>query len=416
MEEKGFARLIIIVVIAIVLLFAFRIVSEHFLGINPIKFEGFQKREEPANNNDNGVFRERYVEPGSPIEAGEQLSASHCQGEGIPYKLSVSPMKVADFNHIEPYGLMIGDHVTPIDHQYFSPTIFHSPKDTYEVYAMADSKIVSIETHPTRIRLIFSVSCTFFYYYDLVTSLEPEINEKKLPISVKAGQLIGRIGGQTLDFAVWDTTKPLKGFIIPEHYQAESWKIYTQDPLEYYTDELKAQILSKYVRTTEPRSGKIDYDIDGKIIGNWFEVGKIGYAGEATDPSKEYWKGHLSIAPNAYDPTAFIISVGYLTDAQVSPNNQFSVPRNAPDPATVEVENGLIKYELKRWQDLKTDGTRWDHMSYAKDIKLDNENFPVEGCALVQLVEPRKLKFEVFLKESCSSISGFSAQARTYER
>jgi hypothetical protein len=98
-----------------------------------------------------------------------------------------------------------------------------------------------------------------------VTSLAPDIKaeyDKKvkdgnasLDIAVKAGQLVGRIGGQTLDFAVWDTEKPLTGFIVPDHYQAEEWKLYTADPLDYYTPDLKALALSRYVRTAEPISG-----------------------------------------------------------------------------------------------------------------------------------------------------------------
>ena len=45
-----------------------------------------------------------------------------------------------------------------------------------------------------------------------------------------------------------------------------------------------------------------------------------------------------------------------------------------------------------------------------------NENTQVKGCALVQLIAERKLKFETFLKKSCESITGFSSNARTYER
>lgn len=368
----------------------------------------------------------KVSESNAAVKAGKKLSSNLCQGGGVPYnseavessayKLSVSPMRAEDFTHIEPYGIMIGDHVTPIDHQYFSPTIFKSPKDTYPVFAMADAKIVGIEVHPTRIRLVFSVTCTFFYYYDLLTSVESNINDKNLPISVKAGQLIGHIGGQTLDFAVWDTTKPLAGFIVPEHYEAEAWKLYTADPLDYYTDDLKALILSKYVRTQLPVSGKIDYDIDGKLIGNWFEIGNLGYAGEATDPRLQYWKGHLSFAPHFYDPSAFIISVGYLVSESGESFNQFSVPRSSPSPATIGMESGLIKYELRRWNDLKKDGTRWDHLELTKDIRLDNDNEPSSGCALVQMIDKRKLKFETFLKTSCENINGFSSAAKSYER
>lgn len=381
----------------------------------------FSQKQTPTKINSGSLLpsTNNAVETGSPrlaVEAGKKLSSNQCQGEGVPYKLSALPMKMEDFSHIEPYGLMIGGHVTPIDHQYFAPANRSLGKDSYEVYTMADAKLVGLETHPTRIRLVFSVTCTFFYYYDLLTSLQPEFNDKNLPISVKAGQLIGHIGGQTLDFAVWDTTKPLKGFIVPEHYKAEAWKIYTVDPLDYYTDQLKAQILSKYVRTVEPLSGKIDYDVDSKIIGNWFEQGTNGFAGLATNPASEYWKGHLSIVPFAYDPSAFIISVGYLTPENGGSDNQFSVPRNAPNPATIGVDSGLTKYELRRWNDLKPDGTRWNHMEFVRDPKLDNEHEPSSGCALVQLMEARKLKFETFLKQTCENISGFSSNARIYER
>ena len=350
------------------------------------------------------------------VDVGRSLSNNACNGEGVPYKLSQLPMKLSDFSHIEPYGHMIGDHLTPIDHQYFSPTIFHSPIDTYDVYAMADAKLVSIEDHPTRKRLVFSVTCTFFYYYDLLTSLEPGIKQKSLPIEVKAGQLIGRIGGQTLDFAVWDTTKPLPGFIVPEHYQEEPWKIYTADPLDYYTDEIKKQILSKYVRTAEPKSGKIDYDIDGKLIGNWFLEGSKGYAGEYTDPTKEYWKDELSFSPYARDPTAYIISVDFLASNDGSRVKQFSVPRSAPGPETIGVDSGLVKYELKAWEDLRPDGKRSDNMDFMKGPKLNNENTQSLGCALFEMLEVRKLKFEVFLRQSCENVSNFSSNAKTYER
>ena len=349
------------------------------------------------------------------VTAGKQLSGNHCEGSGSGAKLSVSPMKPADFSHIEPYGLMIGGHVTPVDHQYYSPAVFNSPKDTYEVRAMGDAKIVELEVHPTRIRLVFSVTCTFFYYYDLLTSVEPGISEQALPITVKAGQLIGHIGGQTLDFAVWDTTKPLKGFVVPEHYKSEAWKIYTADPLDYYTDDLKTVTLAKYVRTAEPRSGKIDYDVDGKLIGTWFQEGTNGYGGAGQGGKSNYWDGHLSFAPDHYDPTALIVSVGYLAPANGAPENQFSVPQGSPDPAAITPQSGLIKYSLKQWDYLKADGSKWDSMSFATGVTVSNSGKSTLGCALVQMTETRKLKFETFMGADCSAVAGFK-QPKIYER
>ncbi len=350
------------------------------------------------------------------VKAGKRISDGQCEGEGVPYKLSVSPMRAEDFSYVIPYGTMVGGHVTPIDHQYFSPTVFHSPPDTYEVRAMADAKLVRYEPHPTRIRLIFSVSCTYFYYYDLLTSVVPEINEKSIPLRVKAGELIGHIGGQTLDFAVWDTTKPLAGFVVPEHYDPEPWKLYTADPLLYYTDELRAMILSKYVRIAEPRSGKIDYDSDGKLIGNWFLDGTVNYAGGANSTSAQrYWTGHLAIVPDAYSPDRFFISVGYLEGE--GRQNQFSVPKNSPNPATVGVGDGLVKYDFKNWAYLKPDGSEWDKMTRPNgEVTLENERYQPMGCALAELLEPRKLKFETFMGQRCSAVDGFSGSAKIYRR
>jgi hypothetical protein len=91
-------------------------------------------------------------------------------------------MNEEDFAFIIPYGLMIGNHVTPIDHQYFSPTVFNSPRDAYDVYAMADGKIVNIQKRMTErgeeYRLVFMHTCTFFTYFDLVTSLTTQIQEE----------------------------------------------------------------------------------------------------------------------------------------------------------------------------------------------------------------------------------------------
>ena len=54
------------------------------------------------------------------IKAGKQLSNNRCSGQGAT-KLTQLPMKQDDYSVILPYGLMVGGHVTPIDHQYFSP-------------------------------------------------------------------------------------------------------------------------------------------------------------------------------------------------------------------------------------------------------------------------------------------------------
>ncbi len=361
------------------------------------------------------------------VKQGKMLSNGNCTGEDKP-KLTTLPMKYDDFKMIIPYGLVIGGHVTPIDHQYFSPTVFQFPRDKYEVYAMADSKLVDIgeriNDRGTEYRLVFSLSCKLFYYYDLVTSLTLELKKayednkidkqkSAINIPVKAGGLIGRIGGQTLDFAVWDTDIRLIGFVIPEHYAGEIWKIHTADPLNYYTTELKAQAVSKYIRTAEPISGKIDYDIDGKLVGNWFQEGTGGYTPAGTRGGEGYWKGHLSIAYDHYDPTSIVISMGEYAGKEA----QFAVNGNTPDPVTVDVAKGLVKYELilQDWADPKT-GKMWDRDSLVKGIVAKNHENQVEGTVFVQMLENRKIKFEAFPGKKASQVTAFTTNAKIFER
>jgi len=366
------------------------------------------------------------------ITAGKRLSNNGCEGEGVPYKLSVSPMKPDEFSIIVPYGLMTGGHVTPIDHQYFSPADYKSLPDAYEVRAMADSTIVDISARPRpfgqEYRLVFAVSCTFLYYYDLVTSLTPDIQQayaqastdtgsrKSINIPVKAGELIGRIGGQTLDFAVWDTTKPLDGFIVPEHYDAEPWKAYTADPLDYYTEELKDFILTRYVRTVPPISGEIDYDVDGQLIGNWFLEGTGGYSGDRLAEDGSYWTTHLSFAPNHYVPDWFVVSIGDFEQGR-GPGSQFVAVKNFPNPRDVSVESGLVKYDLSGWGYFDESGGVWDRSSLAESLTIRvNSSEGIQACALVQMLETRTIKFEVTRDQSCSEVTDFSPAAKIYTR
>ncbi len=368
---------------------------------------------------------------------GKRLSSGQCKGTE-KRKLTTLPMRYEDFAFILPYGLMVGGHVTPIDHQYFTPTVFNSPRDAYEVKAMADSVITDIQprTKPegTEYRMVFTISCKLFYYYDLVTSLSSDIKKiyddknnsrynRSINIPVKAGQLIGRIGGQTLDFAVWDMDVNLKGFIVPEHYEGESWKIHTADPLDYYAEDLKKLALLKYIRTIPPVSGKIDYDIDGKAVGNWFKEGTGGYNGGGK--GQDYYKNHLSLTYNFLDPEGIIFSIGQYpgsvpwTLGHERGSNlplQFGVKDNSPDPKNISVATGLVKYELVRQSMIEeATGNFWDNKNFVRGLKIKN-NDQVEGAALIQLISNRKLKVEVFPGKTAAQITGFTDKAIIYER
>lgn len=367
----------------------------------------------------------------SAIQAGRNLAHGNCTGSGT-VELTHSPMKFADFGVLLPYGLVTGGHVTPIDHGYFSPADVHSARDAYEVYAMADGAIVDISLRSQvtgsaakvhEYRFVFSHTCTFLTYFDLVTSLAPDIKEVfdanqkngyfSGNIPVKAGQLVGSIGGQTLDYAVWNTEKPLTGFIHPEHYASENWKIYTDDPFAYFTPELSAKLLKRNPRVAEPLSGKIDYDIQGKLIGNWFREGSNYYEGDRTISNGAYWGGHFSIAPNYIDPSVFTISLGDFEGEAM----QFISKTNSPLPEHVSVESGIVKYDLVSWAFKKSNGQYWDYFTPAQNLRLVvPENSPTKGCLVLQMLEAEKLKFELFPGKTCVKVKNFTASALIYTR
>lgn len=347
-----------------------------------------------------------------------RLTNGYCTGTDRP-KLSASPMRPEDFGIVVPYGSVIGNHVTPIDHQYFSPRDRSSALDAYEVRAMADATVTEIQARrfpsgpkTVEYRIHFAMSCTLLYYYDLVTVLAPKLQQaleqRRMGFSVKAGEVIGRIGGQTLDFAVWDMDVVLPGLLVRDHYAAEPWKVHTVDPLPYYTDELRAFISSRYVRTAEPTSGKIDHDRDGRAAGNWFVEGTNGYVGGA---QANYWRKHLALVPDVYDPTRAIVSLGDFGGTEA----QFAVRGNSPRPEDVAVDTGLVRYDLVSWEYLAPDGSRWDRGSLVKGLRVI-EGGPIRGCLLVQMLEARRMKAQAFPGRACTGVAGFDGGGLVFER
>lgn len=339
-------------------------------------------------------------------------------------------MNLSDISIIVPLGTVVGGHVTPIDHQYYLPVDFRSAPDTYPVYSSMDGFIVSVGVEhelvnpPDKISLVIEGSCTFWVWYNLLTSLTPELSQQALPepgrsaavrIPIQAGEQIGTIGGRTLDFSVVNSEVTLSGFIVPEHYAAEAWKIHVVDPFDYFDEPLRSQLLALDVRSTEPRGGKIDYDLDGRLIGNWFVEGSNGYAGPGFGQSQEgrpYSYTHLAIVPDAIDPSTYTISIGSLLPNET---NQFGILGNAPDPAQVSVETGLITYELVQVNWVDGNGQFWDRLTFATGLQR-RDGQQVFGTILMQLLEDRRLQVEVFMGKRASQVTGFTNAAVVYER
>lgn len=411
--------------------------GSHIIGIllfivvlGAIGFIGYLVMNKTKTNNDKDPGTKSAQFSTDAVTRGKYLSKDQCEGEGSK-KLGSAPMRMSDVSNIQPMGLVAGGHVTPVDHQYYYGKDQKAAPSIYDVLAPADGTLVTVEVRPRGtgkydVRGVISYSCTFFSYFDLTNSLSDEIAAKmpsgwetingpqKVKVPVTVGQVIARVGGQSLDFAVWDTTKTLKGLLVTKAYDNyEPWKVNTVKPLDYFEDSVKKEILPYYARSAEPRDGTLDYDIDGKAVGNWFKTGTNGYIGafkEAEFSSMTYSDGHFSLAPDYLDPTGWVLSTGTINHG-----TQYGIKNPSVNPDKLDQNSGVVKYELITFGHNDETGSRWMGAGVPKSIKLDTSG-SVVATALVQLKGKRELKVEVFPGKTASQVSDFTGSANTYDR
>jgi hypothetical protein len=359
--------------------------------------------------------------------AETELTNEEDSGESESIMFDYPPFDLSKVVFIEPLGAMIGNHVTPIDHQYYM-ALDHMLQDAaqtiVDVYSPASGTVTQIQ-HMSSLpgdeaiqiddyRIVIEhTSIISSVYIHLDTLSEKIAAVAPLPgeyasvnVAVGAGETIGYYSG-TIDYNVVDEDIVLTGFVNPASYQVEPWKIHTPDPFDYFHETIKSQLIEKCLRTAKPEGGKIDYDIDGRLIGSWFKENTNGYAGL---DQGNYWVGHLSVVYNSIDPEHIIVSLGSYNNQP----RQFGVKSNSPDPADVSVETGQILYELADY-DFYDGEQIWDRESLVKGLKLRNSDF-VQGVVLFQLIEDRKLKVEIFPYTTADGVGTFTENAMIYVR
>ena len=149
------------------------LITAAVLILIPIGIFGFSQSRSPEQSvkkfsGKNNPFNQRY-------------SQGRCEGEGTRI-FTYSPLNLEDIGRVEPYGIMVDAHVIPTSHGYISPAVFNSPADAYPVYAVADGYIVQVSYRGEPVgdnttkqkapdyQMYFEHSCTFYSYYDLLTS------------------------------------------------------------------------------------------------------------------------------------------------------------------------------------------------------------------------------------------------------
>jgi hypothetical protein len=110
--------------------------------------------------------------------------------------------------------------------------------------------------------------------------------------------------------------------------------------LKLYDNPLRRQLYSKLARESSDKDGRIDYDIAGRLVGNWFLEGLS--VTESSRGSPAIWAKQLAFACDVHEPNARCVSIG----GTVAPAGLYRLSADSPDPAEVNVKSGLVKLIL----------------------------------------------------------------------
>jgi hypothetical protein len=347
-------------------------------------------------------------------------TAAPCDGD---VTFSHAPVDLDAVEYLTPFGLMTDSHVTPVDHQYFQN--FVEPDREIAVYAPGAGRVTSIQHFGAPVtedpqgivddfRIVIEHTCTvssiFIHIGELIPRLaafDPGVgNYASVDVPVEAGERIGTFTGN-VDYNLVDLAFTTDGLIDPASYAQEPWKIHVPDTFAFFEEPIAQQMADLSLRIVEPRGGRFTYDIDGRLVGNWFREGTNGYGG--ADPDR-YWAGHLAFAYNHIDPTMVMVSIGTFQDR----SGQFAVAGNGPDPADVTAGSGPVVYQLVDW-DYRVDGERWDRISYAAGIEA-TPGTEASGIIAVELTGTRELRVEIVPGATPADFTGFGPDAVLYTR
>ena len=276
--------------------------------------------------------------------------------KSAPVTFTCIPLESNAYSEIIPLGnLNPPGHTFPSEFINFV-LINETGSEIYDVRAPAAGVITGIKYNPytvgnveyddydVRITHTNTFESIFYHLSDLNESILDKAgdlmpnSQEWVPVSlpVEAGEVFGkakvRPGEYTLAWLVVNWEGPPK-FIHPETYPPRT--AYAVCPLDYLTDSLKNEAFQKVKRTDEPRGGKIDFDMLGRLSGNWFL--------EGGEPCVWNYNNHLAIVYHWINASQIVVSIGGTV---LSPLPVGVFNATGPDPMNVSAENGTVTYLL----------------------------------------------------------------------
>jgi hypothetical protein len=248
-------------------------------------------------------------------------------------RLTVPPLHLDEFTEIVPLGnLNPPGHTFPSDHIYFYLVDHRKP---HAVFAPAAGEVDWVlDTGRKDDKVVVKVTPTFRYYLGHVT-LDLAVRRGRM---LKAGEQVGTFSGQAfaLDLGLINEAVTRTGFVNPKRYPPDT--VHADSPLTYFPEPLRTTLYGRVHRSGHDKDGKIDYDVRGRLVGNWFLEG----LGERESAMPGAWGKHLAFVRDVHEPTEVRIAIGGTLPVQ----GVFAVQVGAIDPAEVTPRTGKVTYRL----------------------------------------------------------------------
>ena len=413
--------------------------KSHPSSSNKISEETEKNHSKPSHNSEK---LNNHNNKNSNRTMQSEYSQGKCNSDRTNELLS-SPINVKSLNVIIPMGHMQGNHITPIDHMY----LHYNSSLQHDILPMSDGDIVYISDTGEDYRIVIEYTCNLYSIYIHISELSSEIESQakwdgkdrqfaegsskgksRVRIPVTKDQVIGYVTGRgSFDLTVVDTNIILDGFIKPETYKDEFWKIHSVDPFKYLVKSAKETLIEKtiIINPSMP-GGKIDYDQKGKLIGNWFEKDSGGYSGIRTEKDPHGSSKHISFAYSALVKDLPWISLGSSFTKTYNSGLGFSIKNYTERFENISTTSGKVKFELieldkgdgtKSGYKISDTGTLWDEISYPSGGNLSsifrNE---ISMIMMIEILNDESLKIETFNNTTLDQISDFTDQAKIYTR
>ncbi len=350
---------------------------------------------------------------GTVLACGDKNPLSQAR-EDLPDDVTFAYLPT-DLSRMAEFGAIGGIFNIPKAHGGFTLKNFYSTTPDIPVYAMADGVIYNIR-YSTRMflepwasfygvvageeyedyALFIHLTKTAGMHYGHLSKLAPEILQaagelelsevNNVEIRFKAGDILAYIGTHPgFDVGLYDTKKE-PYFANPDRYSPDYRSAIPFT--DYLTPALREEVWKINPRTVEPLGGKINYDVEGTIAGNWFLEGTTSY-----DESKQ-----LIFARHERYADKVMIADGSALSSDPEPYLWW-VFGNEPLPEAVTMGSGKVKYKVATWWEI-----------------YQNENTPPDGTVLIEMTAKDRIKYEFFPGKVPEQVNDFSAAVKIYER